>query len=1028
MKSKPVERVYDNKSLPELRQLAKGALLSLVPHKILYADLVKEGIHSQVLQELYDELGLKTDLNQNIPQELPNPQQSRGDGIPSSIPLETSNLGRQGPQLGAPSSPALPEQPYVLPPSTGPSPDGAASQSEAAPPLAANIIRQQPAPSPNLERKDRIAQLLAAKTGRPNSTPATASSPAQKDESALEAQAGQSSNTNNIHVPDSASKFPETQSENSTAVQASGSSRPKTQTELVKQKMEQLKREAQARKQTPVQQNAQLDPTALTGKQQMSHLQSTSQQGSSPIVSTSTIKSFSSLPAAISTIPGLFMTSAEYSRSGEIEVSASGAPRVQTAADTEMSGMSDAAAAIVESLHPDPLPATILSRKRPSDPDSMTAEFQPPSKKSNMQGSIEQSRSVPDEDTYQSEGEILEEPESDDMAIGSDSEPQDYQEEYEKPEEIIASAASIVDKAEISKPSSTTPLQDGSANELGDELYRAKQSEIEEMRKRIAQLEQQKELKRTRSQPESPVASNVSTPAVSKEGPQLSSSPAPQPPVQSSMSGSSPQLQRQALGPRTISKLTPAQLAERAANLKADLLRQRAQRQQVLQNGLPDLNAEVKKMEARLETSRNELVRVRIAIERHRAELERSTKLENDLLEEVAQLEKQLQEGRSGQKQYSEELAQIKLEKLAESQAVSVQEESGPPTSVEQPAAPTAVPSSLPGLDSTGVEEDPISTTLDAPNERIVPIPQQEPTLPAEPLPGTESGATTNGQAAEIESTDKAVESEGIDEAALPLDPMQTDEMEISPGPEASPETPAALQPTSDRMDSSNESVEMDDDNSDGSASMSDSGSDDEEEEYEPADAEASQPSQEYDGQSDEYDPEEAPVESVTPTTGAEDENEALYRPPEAIDATEPALPHVDAVTPLEGSAVSEVPADTHDDLETAPQLTEADTLVKTQPAANGDDTDDKPFLDGTSPPATHFVPYKTPLSAFKTFRFHSEFNDTVKSGYRSLTYSNNINPTRPLCPTELSGDACTDPNCEEQHFSQIGLPGMLPE
>jgi Putative zinc-finger domain len=47
-----------------------------------------------------------------------------------------------------------------------------------------------------------------------------------------------------------------------------------------------------------------------------------------------------------------------------------------------------------------------------------------------------------------------------------------------------------------------------------------------------------------------------------------------------------------------------------------------------------------------------------------------------------------------------------------------------------------------------------------------------------------------------------------------------------------------------------------------------------------------------------------------------------------------------------------------------------------------------------------------------------------VTSGYKSLTFSNTIDPRKPFCPTELAGKTCDDPSCEEQHFRQVALTG----
>ena len=71
------------------------------------------------------------------------------------------------------------------------------------------------------------------------------------------------------------------------------------------------------------------------------------------------------------------------------------------------------------------------------------------------------------------------------------------------------------------------------------------------------------------------------------------------------------------------------------------------------------------------------------------------------------------------------------------------------------------------------------------------------------------------------------------------------------------------------------------------------------------------------------------------------------------------------------------------------------------------------------------YHPYKSPLSSFQSFRYNEQFSKAPPAtGFRSLTYSNNIDPKVPLCPTELSGDVCVDAMCEEQHFRHLGLSG----
>jgi hypothetical protein len=63
-------------------------------------------------------------------------------------------------------------------------------------------------------------------------------------------------------------------------------------------------------------------------------------------------------------------------------------------------------------------------------------------------------------------------------------------------------------------------------------------------------------------------------------------------------------------------------------------------------------------------------------------------------------------------------------------------------------------------------------------------------------------------------------------------------------------------------------------------------------------------------------------------------------------------------------------------------------------------------------------------LKYFKDYRFHPEFTKDVAGGYKSITYSNNINAFKEFCRFELAGGICNDATCEFQHFRDIALPG----
>ena len=59
------------------------------------------------------------------------------------------------------------------------------------------------------------------------------------------------------------------------------------------------------------------------------------------------------------------------------------------------------------------------------------------------------------------------------------------------------------------------------------------------------------------------------------------------------------------------------------------------------------------------------------------------------------------------------------------------------------------------------------------------------------------------------------------------------------------------------------------------------------------------------------------------------------------------------------------------------------------------------------------------------SFRFHPHYLSFVPTlGFRSLTYSNGLDPQKILCSYELSGGICNDSHCHCQHFKSIVLSG----
>ena len=60
----------------------------------------------------------------------------------------------------------------------------------------------------------------------------------------------------------------------------------------------------------------------------------------------------------------------------------------------------------------------------------------------------------------------------------------------------------------------------------------------------------------------------------------------------------------------------------------------------------------------------------------------------------------------------------------------------------------------------------------------------------------------------------------------------------------------------------------------------------------------------------------------------------------------------------------------------------------------------------------------------FHDYRYHPEFPDQVAGGYKSLTYSNKLDPESLICRIEMSAGACHDDRCREQHIATAGVNG----
>lgn len=193
------------KSPSQLKALAQGALLNLAPHKIRYNELVREGIDPVVLKSLYDEIGIKitvepTSKPSGIVQVSDEPKTS--DTLPS--PLTTKPIAQE--------KPATKQQ------------DGQDTNANSSKPM---------------ERKDVIARMLAAKAAK--STPSSASTSKMTKPDQDTDSSSQQTNMAIRSLNENSSQSTQT-SVQAAREEVKVKEKNKAQTELARQRMEQLKK------------------------------------------------------------------------------------------------------------------------------------------------------------------------------------------------------------------------------------------------------------------------------------------------------------------------------------------------------------------------------------------------------------------------------------------------------------------------------------------------------------------------------------------------------------------------------------------------------------------------------------------------------------------------------------------------------------------------------------------------------------------------------------------------------------------
>lgn len=1015
-------QVY-GKSPSQMRELAKGALLSLAPHGIRYPDLVREGVDRDLLQQLYEEIGIK-DIRPELPagnyahQTTQPPERTAIPAISEAYTNATSTLTIDRPDSGSPSLPvALESKDAASMPRDAPkskSTDAPLQQTEQASRFPPGSPLATVAQNVAMERKDRIAQLLAAKTGKP--------APVRTISDAGPAPAPPNVPPTTVAEGIALASAQKAPTPNMSNQPTSKSLKKKAQTELVRQKMESLKKETEAKARAQNQSQVPLPrkPDLFAGDAGIPvQTPSLEQLLSTSLYQHSTVHSDrpSSQPRSASfdnpslakppsqsnyvyRIPGLFMTSDETPNIEEHLPTTAGSQADKSAhMSLDLEQVLDQASRASSTSVPNAIQGSLtesnlaylgnegstgrLPQKRPLASDSFD-EPAPPTKR--QFGRKDSNENVENVEIQVSDGE------SDD---GSDGIGMDIDEDSQASGLVISSSTPSKEASEqstqTSPPVAKLPeprlVQVPTANSsVGmstptkekdkEDLWRAKNLEIEAMRKRIAEMEQRRKAKQSQSQAQSPQTSLPTTPASpkfhtpSRSQTSTNSGSAPPAAVNNPIY---PQGNIKAATQKPIStdehssKNIPLSRLATGSPSQTEDLRKKMARRKELQDGLPNLDAEVRATQLKLAQTKARLAAIKREAEKREAEIREARQREAEIVAEALKLEEQLNVGLKGRSRFSKELQSLgaDLEAVPEDQNIyddSLEPDFTAPSS-EYVLPPTA-PSNISGTHKIPVGE-PVATSGPAVdvdtssaivNEAIHKIndgteEDNGAAVPQSPVAEAAHNVGNSGPPAASQLNFQSYEELDNESGSHSQTPTDPDSSQSSMVPrrldEAAGEAGYTLTEPSADLKGVVEEPEID---NDGSVSMSDSGSED----YEPA--EIPDVTQVSDLESDGYDPDDALV-SENIDQGEISDLDDDYEPAEEVEPMDVDLPNIHLTSTnnyhpsevREPDTVDQQPSNSYspkqidkspvNDIEIGLELPEANTLTKTQdfqPQADG--------------------------------------------------------------------------------------------
>ncbi|KAJ5191287.1 uncharacterized protein N7498_010272 [Penicillium cinerascens] len=905
------------KSAAQLRIQAQGALLSLAPHNIRYHELVAEGIDPTILKRLYEEVGIKITASQ------------------SEKTTQAANV--PGKFFGAPTS--SPRQVEVAAPGNSKKHTPITVQAIASP-------ASQTDDSKPMERKELIARMLAAKAAK-----------ASESKVAL----------TETQTPANATPTP---SSNGTSGKENGVSvreRNKAQTELARQRIEELKRQALLKRQQQAEQQAQ-QPTQSDKSAKIDQLAVLSEPTAAAVQHPLPVRPPVPLPTEAAGIPGLVMPGSQR--------------------DSGMLSPAETTPAIVVDSTP---VSRATQRKRPR-----AADFDEPA-------------AIPKRHSAQAvrhpgPAEKLIIDISDDESLYGDDEGENMDvdsspEQGATPMVTLETTGPSLQKYSSTRASTSTPQ--GSFRPGDQDHIRKRESEIEAMRRKIAELEQKRKAKLAASRFESPrtlddsgssssaAQSSAAEPDIAETSTAPSSGPRLEAGAATSISSFANRSNLIDFFSGSSVRILASLNVEQLASFRSNLLQ------------LKDIESDFSRPDAE-----NLLSGCREDIDRLLAAVFGGLDGGLQLLEELRNLS---HETSALPLEHMDELhrqAKLKVQDLAVKEG-------------------TLVSSSHP------VKQESIVTDICHSASSTI-------SVPADPEEGVPLDALTPGQEAAVDSSESREYTPDVPANGIIAD-EDANSVDLTSSPSRSDSTGSAMDESVNGVSSGHGSFARDVDFAGVQASAADSAPatgveehmDTDNSDYPlPEEVPESVPEDdkamfEHDGQGHESDrgsrdssSESDAYEPPEPDSSAEEAESKVEQDDKADEAYSPPF------SPAPPAPVEELPESPRS--RDQPQAEETLTRARPGPYLSEPRRDfqigiiDDQVQSSTS--GQKFSPYVSPLRAFKAYRYHPTYAQDVSDGYRSLTYSHDIDTMKYFCPYEVAGGVCNDRCCDFQHFRDINL------